>query len=141
MPHTIRGILPFLGLSVFSSNLGNGIIAPLLPLYAKQLGASGFWLGLIFAGVAISSALCMPFAGMISDHAGRKRILSIGLFVFTVTSFAYVWANSIAGLMAVRFIQGAASAMVQPISQAYIGDIAPEGREGKWLACWRIPLE
>ena len=133
MPYTIRGILPFLGLSVFSSNLGNGIIAPLLPLYAEKLGASGIWLGIIFSGVSISSAICMPFAGRLSDHVGRKLILSIGLFIFTVTSFAYIWANSIASLMAVRFIQGAAAAMVMPISQAYIGDIAPEGQEGKWL--------
>jgi DHA1 family multidrug resistance protein-like MFS transporter len=133
MPYTIRGILPFLGLSVFSSNLGNGIIAPLLPLYAEKLGASGVWLGIIFAGVSISSAIFMPFAGRLSDHVGRKLILSIGLFVFTVISCAYVWANTIASLMAVRFIQGAASAMVQPISQAYIGDIAPEGQEGKWI--------
>ncbi len=133
MPYTIRGILPFLGLSVFASNLGNGIIAPLLPLYAEKLGASGVWLGIIFAGVAISSAICMPFSGRASDRVGRKLILSIGLFVFTLTSFAYVWASTIAGLMAVRFVQGAASAMVQPISQAYIGDIAPEGHEGKWM--------
>ena len=133
MSYTIRGILPILGISVFSSNLGNGLIAPLLPLYAENLGASGLWLGIIFSGVSISSAVFMPFAGRLSDHVGRKLILSIGLFVFTMTSFAYIWANTIAGLMAVRFVQGAAASMVLPISQAYIGDIAPKGQEGKWL--------
>jgi DHA1 family multidrug resistance protein-like MFS transporter len=133
VPFTIRNVLPILGMAVFSSNLGNGIIAPLLPLYAKQLGASGVWLGVVFSGVAISSAIFMPLAGRVSDRYGRKIILSIGLLAVTLTSFAYVWADSIAGLTVVRFLQGAAAAMVMPIAQAYIGDIAPEGEEGRWM--------
>jgi DHA1 family multidrug resistance protein-like MFS transporter len=129
----IRRLLPVLALTIFSSNLGNGIIAPLLPLYAEKMGASGIWLGVIFAGVAISSAIFMPFAGRFSDRRGRKIILCTGLFGLTLTSFAYVWANDIGPLVAVRFAQGAASAMVLPIAQAYIGDITPEGEEGKWM--------
>jgi DHA1 family multidrug resistance protein-like MFS transporter len=129
----IRRLLPILGLTVFSSNLGTGIIAPLLPLYAEKLGASGIWLGIIFSGVSIASAIFMPFAGRFSDRRGRKLILCIGLFGLTFTSFGYVWANSIASLTIVRFLQGTASAMVLPISQAYIGDITPEGEEGKWM--------
>lgn len=133
VPQTIRRLLPILGLTIFSSNLGNGIIAPLLPLYAEKLGATGLWLGIIFSGVSISSAIFMPFAGRFSDRRGRKLILCAGLFGLTLMSFAYVWAHSIASLTIVRFIQGAASAMVLPIAQAYVGDITPEGEEGKWM--------
>jgi DHA1 family multidrug resistance protein-like MFS transporter len=131
--YTIRNTLPILGLAVFSSNLGNGIIAPLLPLYAEKLGASGVWLGIIYSGVAISSAAFMPFAGRISDRRGRKMILSIGLFAAILASFAYTRADSIISLTMVRFFQGAASAMIIPIAQAYIGDISPEGQEGRWM--------
>jgi DHA1 family multidrug resistance protein-like MFS transporter len=130
---SIRRLLPVLALTIFSSNLGNGIIAPLLPLYAEEMGASGVWLGIIFSGVAIASAIFMPFAGRFSDRHGRKPVLCIGLFGLTMTSFAYVWANDIAPLVVVRFVQGAATAMVMPIAQAYIGDITPEGEEGKWM--------
>jgi multidrug resistance protein len=140
VPQTIRSLLPILGLTVFSSNLGTGIIAPLLPLYAEKLGANGIWLGIIFSGVSIASAIFMPFAGRFSDRRGRKLILCIGLFGLTLTSFAYVWANSIASLTIVRFLQGAASAMVLPIAQAYIGDITPEGEEGKWMGIFNATL-
>jgi multidrug resistance protein len=133
VPHTIKRVFPILGLSVFSSNLGNGIIAPLLPFYAEKLGANGIWLGIIFAGVSLSSAIFMPFSGRLSDRVGRKLILSIGLFAYTLFSFAYVWADNIASLTLVRFLQGAAACMVQPIAQAYVGDITPEGEEGKWM--------
>ncbi len=133
MNQSIRRLLPILALTVFCSNLGNGIIAPILPVYAETLGANGFWLGFIFAGSSIAGAILMPFTGRFSDRHGRKLILAVGLLGLAVTSFAYVWANSIGSLLAVRFVQGAASAMVAPISQAYIGDITPPGQEGKWM--------
>ena len=133
MTQSIRRLLPILALTIFCSNLGNGIIAPILPTYAQTLGANGFWLGFIFAGSSITGALLMPFTGRFSDKHGRKLILALGLVGLAVTSFAYNWAHGIGSLLAVRFIQGAASAMVSPISQAYIGDITPPGQEGKWM--------
>lgn len=133
MTQSIRRLLPILALTIFCSNLGNGIIAPLLPVYAETLGANGFWLGVIFSGSSITSAVLMPFIGRLSDRRGRKIILIIGLLGLSATSFAYMWAQSIGSLLAVRLFQGMASAMVAPISQAYIGDITPPGQEGKWM--------
>lgn len=133
MNQSIRRLLPILALTIFCSNLGSGIIAPLLPVYANTLGANGFWLGVIFSGSSIASAILMPFAGRFSDKHGRKLILAVGLLGYALTSFAYSWADSIGSLLAVRLVQGAAAAMVSPIAQAYIGDITPPGQEGKWM--------
>ncbi len=133
MPHVIKKVFPILGLSIFSSMLGVGIILPLLPIYAENLGATGIWLGVIFAGFSISRTIIMPVAGRLSDRRGRKLILGIGLFAFALTSLGYIWANDTASLLLVRFLQGIAAGMILPIAQAYIGDIAPEGEEGKWM--------
>ena len=133
MPHVIKKVFPILGLSIFSSMLGVGIILPLLPIYAENLGATGIWLGVIFAGFSISRTIIMPVAGRLSDYRGRKLILGIGLFAFALTSLGYIWANDTASLFLIRFLQGIASGMILPIAQAYIGDIAPEGEEGKWM--------
>ena len=113
--------------------VGLGIIAPLLPIYAKDLGATGVWVGVIFAGYAISRTVFLPFVGKLSDRHGRKLVISIGLFVFSLTSFTYILANSVVSLLAIRLLQGMAAGFVQPIAQAYIGDIALEGEEGKWM--------
>jgi len=133
MSRTINQVFPILGLSIFSSMVGIGIIAPLLPIYAENLGATGVWVGIIFAGYAISRSALLPFVGKLSDRHGRKRIISVGLFVFSLTSFAYVLADNVFSLLVIRLLQGMAAGFVQPISQAYIGDIAPEGEEGKWM--------
>jgi multidrug resistance protein len=131
--HSINKIFPILGLSIFSSMVGIGIIAPLLPIYARNLGATGVWVGVIFAGYAISRTVVLPFVGRLSDRRGRKLVISVGLFVFILTSFAYVLADSVVTLLVIRLLQGVAAGFVQPIAQAYIGDIAPEGEEGKWM--------
>lgn len=129
----IKKIFPILGLSIFSSMVGIGIIAPLLPIYARDLGATGVWIGVIFAGYAISRTVILPFVGKLSDRRGRKPVMAIGLFLFALTSFAYVLADNVGSLLAIRLLQGVAAGLVQPIAQAYIGDIAPEGEEGKWM--------
>jgi len=129
----IKQIFPILALSVFSSMLGVGIIAPLLPLYAENMGATGIWLGIIFAGFSISRAILMPIIGRLSDRNGRKLFICTGLLIYAIVSLGFIWADNVSQLTLVRLIQGAAAGMIIPIAQAYIGDISPEGEEGKWM--------
>lgn len=129
----ISKVFPFLALSIFSSMLGAGIVVPLLPLYAESLGATGLWLGIIFAVFSISNAISTPFFGRLSDRSGRKMFLCVGLFLYGIISLGFVLATSVLQVALVRFLQGAAGGMVLPIAQAYIGDICPEGEEGKWM--------
>jgi len=129
----IKKAFAFLALPIFSSMLGVGIIAPLLPLYAENLGATGVWIGIIFAGFSISRAIIMPIAGRLSDRSGRKLFLCIGLLIYSISSLGYIWASSVSQLTLVRLIQGVAGGMIIPIAQAYVGDISPEGEEGTWM--------
>lgn len=130
---TLKKVFPILALSIFSSMLGVGIISPLLPLYAEQMGATGIWIGTIFAGFSISRTIVMPIVGRLSDRSGRKLFLSIGLLGYAIISLGYIWANSVTELTLVRLIHGVASGMILPIAQAYVGDISPEGKEGTWM--------
>jgi len=129
----IKKVFPILALSTFSAMLGIGIIAPLLPLYAENLGATGIWLGVIFAGFSVSRAIFMPIIGRLSDRNGRKLFICIGLLTYAIISLGYIWADNVSQLTLVRLIHGAASGMIIPIAQAYVGDISPEGEEGKWM--------
>jgi DHA1 family multidrug resistance protein-like MFS transporter len=129
----IRRVFPILALAIFSSMLGAGIVVPLLPLYAESMGASGLWLGFIFAAFSISRTLFTPLFGRLSDRKGRKLILCIGLFTYALISFTFVLATDIYHLVLIRLVHGVAGAMIIPIAQAYIGDLSPEGEEGKWM--------
>ena len=129
----IKRVFPIIALSVFSSMLGVGIIAPVLPLYADNLGASGIWLGVIFGGFSISRAIFMPIMGRLSDRHGRRVLISIGLLIYSATALGLIWAENEVQLTLVRLVQGFAASMIIPIAEAYVGDICPEGQEGTWM--------
>jgi len=129
----LKKIFPVLALPIFSALLGAGIILPLLPLYAQSLGATGVGLGTLTAAFFISRAISMPIIGRLSDRRGRKMFIWVGLLIYSVVSLGYIWADNVLQLSLVRLIHGAAGGMIIPIAQAYIGDIAPEGEEGKWM--------
>ena len=115
---------------MFSSNLGMGVVTPLLPLYAQSLGAAAVWVGAIMAAYGATSFLSTPFIGRLSDRRGRKRFLCLGLLCYSLLSLGYIWADSIFSLVMVRLLQGAAGGMVIPIAMAYVGDLSPRGEEG-----------
>lgn len=120
--------------------LGLGIVVPLLPYYAESLGASGLEVGAIFAGFSISRSLLMPVFGRLSDRRGRKVFITAGLALYTLLSFAYLAADSVAGLTLVRVVHGAASAMVLPIAMAYVADLSAVGSEGRHMGTFSIAL-
>ncbi len=129
----ISRVSPILAISIFSCMLGSGIVVPLLPLYAESLGASGLWLGVIFAAFPISRILTTPVFGRLSDRKGRKPFISIGLLAYGIVSFGFIYTNTVFQLVLMRFLHGLAGASILPIAQAYVGDISPPGEEGKWM--------
>lgn len=136
----IRGAFIGLFIATGAAMLGFGLIEPIMPLYAKSLGASSLMLGVIFAGFAVTRGIFAPIMGRLSDRYGRKRILLTGLGLYVLLSAAYIIANSPLTLTAVRAGQGLASVMVTPIAQSYIGDITPEGEEGAYMNLFYISL-
>ena len=137
---TRKKIFFVLFVSIFSCMLGVGIIVPILPIYAETLGATGFWLGAIFAGFSLSRTISMPLVGRFSDRLGRKRFISLGLLVYTFSSLGYIYANSALELVAVRIIQGLSSAMIIPIAMAFIADISPPDKEGSYMGIFTTAL-
>ena len=133
-----KRIFTILFIAVFATMLGVGIIEPFMAIYAESLGANGFYIGLIFGSFTLSRALFTPLIGRISDLKGRKNLMLIGLFGYTILSFFYAAAHTATSLIIIRFFHGLASAMVLPIAMAYIGDIAPKNQEGKYLGTFTI---
>jgi len=126
--------LAALCISLFVINVGFGIIGPFMPIYAESLGATGILLGLIFSAFSLSQALFMPLTGRLSDALRRRKIFLItGLSIYGASSLGYVLSDTLYKLITVRFLHGIGSALVQPISMAYAGDIAPKGKEGSHM--------
>ncbi|MBU1417179.1 MAG: MFS transporter [Proteobacteria bacterium] len=127
-------------LSVYIALLGIGIIVPVMPVFATDLGASGFGLGLIIAAFSISRGLLQPMVGSLSDRWGRKRFLVSGLFVYTLIGLILPQAASVGNLVLIRALHGVGSAMIVPVAMAYMGDMAEEGKEGQAMSMLNIAI-
>jgi multidrug resistance protein len=126
--------------SIFAAVTGVGIVVPLLPVYAHNLGAGGLAIGFIFGSFALSRTFFLPYFGRLSDRKGRKRLIVIGLFSYACLSLAFILAQNVTALVIIRFFQGIASSMMMPAIQAYVGDITPQGREGFTMGFFNMSI-
>jgi DHA1 family multidrug resistance protein-like MFS transporter len=133
-------IFSILFLAIFTSMMGQGLVVPLLPSFAHELGATGLYIGFIFGAFSLSRTAFLPYFGRLSDMKGRKPLITAGLFFYFLASIAYLLSQSVNHLILIRFLQGIASAMVLPIAQAYAGEITPPGREGWMMGTLNIAL-
>jgi DHA1 family multidrug resistance protein-like MFS transporter len=127
-------------LAVLISIAGIGMVSPLLPKFAEDMGATGTWLGLIFSGYAFTQVPLMPVVGRLSDRFGKKLFLSVGLLLYVVAAAGYLWAPGYHELFIFRLVSGAGAAMVIPTAYAYIGDLTPQGREGRYMGIFNIAM-
>lgn len=127
-------------ISLFIAIVGIAFVIPFLPIIAIDYGASGLELGVIMASFSISMAITQPIVGRLSDRHGRKRFLLTGLAIYSLTGFAYVWASSIVDMSLIRLIQGVGGGLVFAVSMAYVGDLAPEEHEGRYMGMYNIAM-
>ena len=104
---------------------------PVLALFAVALGAGPEAVGLAVGISTVTGIFFKMPAGVLSDVVGRSRMLMLGLCVFAFVPFAYLWIESYAALLAVRFLHGFATAVYGPVSMAVVvaaaGDKRAEG--------------
>lgn len=112
-------------------SLGFGLIMPLFPQYVKLLGGGALEVGILFSSFVLTRAILAAPFGNLSDRVGRKKLILIGGFLYSILAVLFVVPNSWAGLILVRGLQGVASAMVWPVSEALIVDSCPAAKRGE----------
>ena len=129
-----RAVLVVLYLSMFLVVAGVGIITPLFPFFAKEIGANSFQLGLLIAVYSLAQAIAAPLWGRLSDRLGRKPILVVGLIGYAASFFMLIWSPNFQILLVARLIGGFVSASAFPTAQAYIVDLVPDEKRGHAMA-------
>ena len=109
--------------------IGLVMIAPLLPIFAQRAGASGAWMGALFAVDMVARTIAMPLCGRASDRLGRRPFLLAGLVLFIVAALGFTIASDRITLLIIRTVQGIGAGMVIPVLMAYFGEFASSRRE------------
>lgn len=121
----------------FLDMMSMSIIVPLLPTYARELGASVFLVGIIFAAeTATRATLSTPF-GYVSDRIDRKLLIASGTIVSAASIVAFGLVDTALLLILFRAIDGAGTAMRGPVTTAYIGDSYAEENRGSAIGAYK----
>ncbi len=140
IPSHQKKVFSILFFSIFVMVSGVGIVVPLLPIYATNLGASAVYVSMIFASFSLSRTILLPFFGRWSDKKGRKPFILLGLICYVLVSIALFVSDSVNELIFSRFLQGIGSAMIFPVAQAYVGEITNKGSEGYSMGLFNLSM-
>jgi len=83
-----------------------------LPAIGSQFSMDAVSLSWVSTAYLLASAVFLVPFGRIADIHGRKKIFTIGLAIFTLTSLALVFSPTSLALIILRFVQGAGAALI-----------------------------
>lgn len=132
-PQTSRSRLSIIMFTIFIDLIGFGIILPLMPFYAEQLGGSPIVFGLLIASFTLMQFIFAPILGRISDRVGRRPVIIATLGGASVAHLIFAFADSLPLLFISRILAGIAAANLS-VAQAYIADSTYPKERTKWMA-------
>ena len=119
--------------------LGLFMILPVFSLAADQYeGATPVLIGLAIGAYGLTQALLQIPFGMLSDHIGRKRVITIGLLLFAAGSVLAASADSIYMVIAGRLLQG--SGAIAAAIMALTADLTRDEHRTKAMASIGISI-
>ena len=124
-------------LTVFIDLIGFGIVVPLVPLFSRHYGASGWLIGVIIASFSAMQFIFSPIWGRLSDRHGRRPILlistagaALSYVLFAIASGFADHKLALGAMLVSRIFAGACGGNIT-VAQAYIADITPPENRSK----------
>jgi len=126
-----------LAVAVFMEVIDLTITNVALPTIGRKLHFSEANLQWVITAYGITFGGFLLLGGRAADLLGRRRIVILGLGIFTAASLACALATSEAFLIAMRGVQGFGAAMFGPAALSIVTNLFDEGAErNKALGAW-----
>ncbi|MDF0479307.1 MFS transporter [Vagococcus sp. PNs007] len=109
--------------NLFLVFVGIGLVIPVMPTFKSEMHLSGQTMGYLTAAYAMSQLICSPVAGRLSDLFGRKRMIVIGMIIFSLSEFLFGMGTTVPALYVSRVLGGLSAALIFPSVMAFVADI------------------
>lgn len=119
---------------VFVIMLGFGLIAPILPLYARSFGVSYDLASLLISAFAFARLVFDPIAGPIVDRHGERRSAMVGVLFVGVSAALAGMAQSFLLVVLFRGIGGLGSSLFFAALYSYLLKVVPSHRMGRTMS-------
>src|ERR1044072_4003975 len=133
--------LPLLFVTAFVAMVGLTMIMPLLPFYAKDLGASAAVVGFLVSAFSVAQLAVAPVWGRFSDRYGRRPAILAGLLLTAGAYLIFAPARSGPAVRLARLVQGMGGGTIGVV-RAYVADASPPAQRTKslgWLSAVTSP--
>ncbi|HET6172261.1 MAG TPA: MFS transporter [Gaiellales bacterium] len=124
------------GGSLFMITLDNLIVLSTLPSMQRDLGVSIDRLQWVVDAYILSFAVLMLTGAALGDRYGRRRMLVMGLLLFTASSAAGALSHDLTQLVIARAVQGIGAALLMPMTLTLLSAAFPPERRTAALGLW-----
>jgi MFS family permease len=119
------------------------VMAALVPKVQEDLGLSNALAGALMTVCLLGFSVTSPFFGTWADRVGtggRKRLLLLGIAVWSAATVASGLARGAVSLVAARAVVGVGEASYTAIAPAIIDDLASPARKGRFMAVFNAAI-
>ncbi len=124
-PH--KRFLPIIiGIALFMQTLDSTIIGNALPTMARALHESPLALNLAITTYLLAAAIFLPISGWLADRFGARVVFMSAIISFAISSLFCGLASTLPMMVAARFVQGCAGAMMVPVGRIVLLKTVPK---------------
>jgi EmrB/QacA subfamily drug resistance transporter len=128
--------LVLVSLALFMTALDTLVVTTALPVLRVSLHTNLSDLEWTVNAYNLSFACSLLTGAALGDRFGRRRMLCIGLVVFTAASVGSALAPTVGILILTRAVQGVGAAMVMPLTLTLISEAFPPDKRGMAIGIW-----
>ena len=129
-PASFRWALASLSLSILLSSIGTSIANVSLPTLVQAFDATFQQVQWVVLAYLLAVTTVIISVGRLGDITGRRRLLVIGILLFTFASVLCGVAPTLWLLIAARAAQGLGAAIMMALTMAFVGETVPKENVG-----------
>ncbi len=122
--------------SAFVIAVGYGIVAPVLPAYARSFDVGVAAASIVVSAFAFFRLVFAPAGGALVSRLGERPVYLTGLGIVAASSLATAFAQSYAQLLILRGLGGLGSTMFTVSAMALVVRLSPPSIRGRVTSAW-----
>jgi EmrB/QacA subfamily drug resistance transporter len=123
----LAALMPALAMAFVDAS----VLPVALPTIQGELGASNVAAQWTVNSYLLAEAVLVLAGGRLGDRIGHRRAFSLGMLGFVLFSILCATSTTVGRLIAARFLQGGAAALMFPSSTALLMSLFPQSQRGK----------
>lgn len=120
----------------FMVAVGFGIVAPAIPLFAREFGVGEFAAGAVVSAFAFMRLISSPLTGWLVNTVGERTLLAAGVLIVAVSSLLAGFAGDYWQLLVLRGVGGVGSSMFGVSAASIRIRVTPDHLRGRVQGAW-----